>query len=581
MLVMFSALIVTMSAPFQNAATFDTGVVATPVRPSLSGRDSSRALKAAQRAQGDFEVLRRRLLPYEPNGGGGCDDVVGNYCYRQQFTVPPREDPQVIVARARLLETLENIGTMIPGDRWVLGQRLRYLLEAGRPNTADSMAVACAARTTETTASWCLALVGYTAQQMGNFTRAEAAFGLALDWMSEPERCKWQDLTVLFGRSAGGSYRRGDCGMRDSANAGFWRLVQPLYLTTVNDLRTEFLARMTRMYIEQGTRTAMSDWWGRDDRETLLRYGAPLWYTRGEMVPGQVRPQITGFRREPAFNFFPDERVFGSPERMAPEDWEFSSRLNTATYAPRWASAFVPILDHQVAFFRRGDSAFIVAAFDSNDGAPGQTRQAGVFAAVIDRGGVLAPVGTTVEKAGLNVITTLTAPWRPMVVSLEVLNSTSRIAGRARFAPKLPDSGPRLSLSDLLLYTPRGSAPTSLKDAVPRALHAMRSPSNRQIGVFWETYGVRPNGESIEYALVVTPADRNFFQRALVKMHITDPDQAVSLQWRERPSSASGIVSRGLTVDLSRLRPGRYSMRLMLTSGTDVPIVAERTIDIL
>src|SRR5262249_44429742 len=150
----------------------DTGVVAPPIRQSLSGRDSSRALRVAQKAQGEFEVLRRRLLPYEPmNGGGGCDDVVGNYCYRQQFTVAPREDPQVVVARARLLETLENIGTMLPGDRWILGQRLRYLLEAGRANSADSMAVACAARTTEATASWCLALVGYTAQQMGNFTR--------------------------------------------------------------------------------------------------------------------------------------------------------------------------------------------------------------------------------------------------------------------------------------------------------------------------------------------------------------------------------------------------------------------------
>ena len=71
--------------------------------------------------------------------------------------------------------------------------------------------------------------------------------------------------------------------------AAFWRLVQPLYLTSVNDLRTEFLARITRMYIEQDSRTVMSDWWRSDDRETLLRYGVALWYTQGEVRRGSMR----------------------------------------------------------------------------------------------------------------------------------------------------------------------------------------------------------------------------------------------------------------------------------------------------
>jgi len=74
--------------------------------------------------------------------------------------------------------------------------------------------------------------------------------------------------------------------------------------------------------------------------------------------------------------------------------------------------------------------------------------------------------------------------------------------------------------------------------------------------------------------------DRGLFHRALVKLHIMDPDRSVNLQWHEVASSTKGIASRGLTVDLSHLRPGQYSVRLMLTSGTDAPIVAERIIDI-
>jgi hypothetical protein len=104
---------------------------------------------------------------------------------------------------------------------------------------------------------------------------------------------------------------------------------------------------------------------------------------------------------------------------------------------------------------------------------------------------------------------------------------------------------------------------------------------NRQIGVFWETYGVRSQGERLGYALVVAPEDESLLHRALAKLHVVDADQSLSLQWQEVQSAANGIASRGVTVDLSRLRPGRYSVRLMLTSGKDVPVVAERSIDII
>ena len=109
----------------------------------------------------------------------------------------------------------------------------------------------------------------------------------------------------------------------------------------------------------------------------------------------------------------------------------------------------------------------------------------------------------------------------------------------------------------------------------------MTAPSNRQIGIFWETYGVRPEGETFDYALVVEPVDQGLIHRALVGLHVMDPDRGLILQWRESPSIAGGIASRGLTVDLSRLKPGQYRVRLMLTSGANLPIVAERSIEVL
>jgi hypothetical protein len=591
MLVTLSTLIVAGASPsFQQSAVPSQAADAlAPVRQSavaVTSRDSTRAWRSARRAQGDFESLRRQLLPHGTLvGAGGCDAVVGRYCFLQQVASdPPQEALEVVAARARLLTILDSLGAMIPGDRWILGQRVRYLIEAGRPQAADSLGVACAATATvRATTSWCFALVGYTAQQYGKFPRAAAAFSLALDELPESDRKQFEDLALFVGGAAG-PYRRADGEQRDSMTAAFWRLVQPLYLTSENDLRTELLARITRMYIERDSRTTMGDWARGDDRETVLRYGPALWYTQGDARPGSLGPPpIAGIRRQPAFNFFPDAHVFASPDQLAPEDWEFQNVESRPTYAPVWATSFEPLINHQVALFRRGDSAFIVAAFEVNDGGTrNDPRQAGVFAAAVDRGGVLPPFGTTIENAGARIVATLMAPWRPVVISLEVLDSANHAAERARYAPKLPVASTRLSLSDLLLYSPLDSTPPkSLDEAVPLALHAMTVPSNRQIGLFWETYGARPEGETFDYAVEVEPVDEGLIHRALVGMHVADPDRGLDLRWRESPSIEGGIASRGMTVDLSRLRPGQYRVRVMLTSGTNLPIVAERSIEIL
>jgi hypothetical protein len=139
MLVTLSALIVAGAAPSfqQSAGPSQAADALAPVRPSapaVTSRDSTRAWRVARRAQGDFESLRRRLLPHATLvGATGCDAVVGRYCFLQQVASdPPQEALEVVAARARLLTILDSLGAMIPGDRWILGQRVRYLIEAGR-----------------------------------------------------------------------------------------------------------------------------------------------------------------------------------------------------------------------------------------------------------------------------------------------------------------------------------------------------------------------------------------------------------------------------------------------------------------
>src|SRR5215831_1243344 len=105
-------MLVTLSALIAAAAM--------PLGP-ITNRDSTRALRAAHRAQGDFEALRRQLLPHGTLiASPGCDAVVGRYCFMQQVaSAAPQEAPDVVAGRLRLLTTLDSVNTLIPGDRWV------------------------------------------------------------------------------------------------------------------------------------------------------------------------------------------------------------------------------------------------------------------------------------------------------------------------------------------------------------------------------------------------------------------------------------------------------------------------------
>jgi len=552
----------------------------------LSKKDSLRVLKSARHAQNEFEIVRRELLPRQKGlAEGACDAVVGRYCYRQRVgEAMPAEAGDVVTGREHLLAVLDSLNALLPNDRWILSQRVRYQLEAGRAGASYQVAWQCATHAAvPETRHWCRALMGYVAQRQGDYRRADSAFTQALSEMPVEKRCEFEDLTPLLDGAAAKQYDRLSCAARDSMTAALWRLVQPLYLTGVNDLRTEYLARVTRMHMEAESRIPMGSRPSDDDRESLLRFGSSLWYTQENPPPGSGRPSVVaGHARGPAFNFFPVARALASPADLRVADWEFDGLAPRSRYAPEWAAHFLGLLDQQVAVFRRADSAFIVAAFDAtDDGLFTGTLQAGVFAAGLELGGVGSPLGRTIPNPGPTTVATLRAPWRPMIVSLEVLDKNNHAAGRARFSVKLPPPGARLSMSDLLLYAPRDSTATTLDAAVPLALSSLRVPRNRKLGLFWETYGVRPTGESFDYALRVEPVGQGWLHRAFIKMKLREKDSALNLQWSERPEVADAIASRGLAVDLESLRPGRYRVRLSLTPRAGVPIVAEREIEIL
>ena len=166
---------------------------------SVSREDSIRAHRAARTRQAAFERTRRHNLPWAWGGGSGeCDERIGRFCLTYsdddaEEWEPPDEAEVIVRSRERLLGELASAAAEIPGDRWVTGQRVRYLVEAQRYEEARAAAEACAAE-----AWWCDALRGYAAHYAGDAGAADSAFSSMLGAMPEETRAEWTDLSVIL-----------------------------------------------------------------------------------------------------------------------------------------------------------------------------------------------------------------------------------------------------------------------------------------------------------------------------------------------------------------------------------------------
>ncbi|HTR77034.1 MAG TPA: hypothetical protein VMH39_02955, partial [Gemmatimonadaceae bacterium] len=162
---------------------------------------------------------------------------------------------------------MDSAAAALPGDPWIAGQRVRMLVDQQDFAGAFRASVECRADLW-----WCLSLRGYALHASRLIARAAATFDSALAVMPDSTRCRWNDLSSLFGivgwnafslggpggtRGAGSAttvdatqptaflsdgdraYRAATCAGRDSINATIWWLAQPLYLEPGNERKTD------------------------------------------------------------------------------------------------------------------------------------------------------------------------------------------------------------------------------------------------------------------------------------------------------------------------------------------------------
>jgi hypothetical protein len=546
--------------------------------------DSLRALRAAHRAQESFESIRKQYLPREYGvGSHRCDVRVGRWCVwndESNDRQAPPEASRTIQARNKLLALLDTIGARIPGDEWIAAQRVRYLIEAKRYGDAVRAAEQC----TEAGSRYrCRAYAGVALHDSGAVAAADSAFTIALAAMPDSTRCQWTDISLLIDDDIADRYRDADCTTRQEMEAAFWSLTTPLYLRD-HDYRNEFLARVTRTDMARDSRTPMGSPTESAFRETALRYGYDTWFVRDDPPAGSMaEPAVAGYREGGSgFNFVPDYHVFLSPATLASDSWDLKLRAARTIYAPAYSRRFRALARRQVALFKRGDSALVVAAYDVSDDtlfarAP---IEAGLFTAAIDARRVGDAHGAVERRAPPRGVLTTTTTWHPMVVSLELLDSASRTAARARYAVTPSSPTGRVGISDLLIFTPQGDETQlhSLDAVLPLVVHDDHVAATQPVGIFWEAYGAQPAGETFDVALQIDRIKEGWRRRAAERLHLASPFSPVTVQWSEMPNASNQIAARAMALDLSRLEPGRYEIRLTLAAKDEPAAVATREI---
>ena len=523
--------------------------------------DSAEVVDHAKDLQASFEMRRRRMLPRFYIGTVDRNHclVVGRFCEwhpnLKDYTIPD-EGRDIVKARNELLRDLERASALIPGDDWIMGQRIRYLLEG---HDTSTVAVARSCRATKW---WCDALLGLAQHVRGDFIAADSAYALALDGMPSPLRCHWMNLTPLLDDDIRNPYRKMSCAQREAADARIWWVSDPLYMMPGNERRTEHYSRVLHTMLQQNSVNTYGSSWGGDLAELILRFG---WAEKWTQEPSRSmyvdsKPSITGHEREPGYHFFLTLLPPDSLRQIVDSVFDIFQFPPREQYSPTYTRGFVR-LDAQVARFRRGDSTKIVAAFDvAGDTIFGKRKFAAAVVATGDE--ATSPSMAVVDESPARNVLTVSTPWREQLIGVELMAKDSAAAARWRsgFAEIPLDSG-KISVSDLLLVDGAPSLPASLEEAIPRAHGGTKFRRNVQVGLFWELYGSTPADSALPVTLTITPVGESLLRRAFRVLRIAPKAAPLNIRWQE--NGTAGVMSpRSVVLDLSAVPAGKYSVRL-------------------
>lgn len=625
---------------FASAAAVLLALLATPTsgqtqetEPDTLPRDSTELRKLAEERQRGFESFRGDRIPPATASGAPvrCDERIGRFCLRHEGDEAPIPDEpvEVSMARGETLQDLRAIGERIPGDGWVLGQRIFYMMEAGSVRAAEGMLRRCEGPEPW----WCAALLGYVLHMSQRFVEADSAFRTALAEAPDPVSSWYRSPAYVLDPEGRELWDDADRERRGELWQRLWLLSDPLYLVAGNDRLTAHYARRTLTRIRDGAFTAYGIPFDDDLEELNVRYGQERGYERVMRPPRGMSLQDTrsviGRHHPKDREYLPTGSFLADPAEIPPGAWTLEEAEPRSGYAAPYALDMAP-LESQVARFRRGDSLLVVASYrpaspaavrmargggegrpprgergrperpsrgeeptnpflpppDTDERNRGPDRSADADADADRPDGPVTSGLFLIEWDGAraleregsadSAVVTVQVPNDEYVLGLEVHESEASRAWRTRQGVRQDDLAlGQSAVSDLLFLEADGNPPRSLEEALPRVMPSIRVSEGEAMTVAWEIYGLLP-GESADVTLGFTAGEPSFLERVGEFLRLVEPEQPVAVRFREEGPERMGDVFRALNVEIPGFEPGVYTLNLEVELPGRTPMVTSR-----
>ena len=528
-------------------------------------KDSAAARSRAHSLQARFERTAIRHLPFALGGTPECDEIIGRLCIWDSDgdRAPKPEAEEIVAARERLLDELAEVAGEIPGDRWVFGQRILYLVDAGHLAEAASIARRC-----QLAESWrCAAYLGYVLHRDSDVVGAEEAFERAMAEMPASMRTEWRDPGPLLDGDLRGWLKD----QPDSAAAveELWALSDPLYLIEGNDRRTAHYSRWVYSMGQADARNPHAMPWGDDMTEVAVRFGwsagcERLW-PESTIHPRRLRVQCLDYPG--VSRATPTRSVLERPESGDEPVWEPPAGPPRSVHLSPYLDSLEE-LTAQVGRLSRPDGVILLAAWRTPDLAPRRTMEtdggatggavaAGLFAV---QGGVVVLDERTAVASGGAVRVAGRVPHSEWgVVSVESWAPEDRRAWRLRQGMSFRGV-PRdvFALSDLLLIEPE-SDPGDTDELLEALQPSTAVGGDAPVGVGFEIYGLRPVGETVQYRAWVEAQSEGLLTRLGRWLGIGRRERA-SVSWREVVPRGTGTLLRSFSIRLPGLGQGAYQI---------------------
>ncbi len=562
---------------------------------ALTDKDS---LKALNRAVQSLRGYERQLALLRMQGARPRRGIYG-----------PMYEKRANWAFNSYRDSLFKILKIIPRDRWIHGELVRFPLQRSNPIGAMDNLKNCQAD------DWyCNGLRAFLIQIVGALPRsADSAWTSVIPQMPAIERCAWLDpWAVSSDKFVAEQVQAMTCEDRERIANRVWWLSDPLWSREGNERRAEHLTRHMDLFlrVEFSTRATMnpamvlrseappsdSSVLYRLDPDVMLQYAPwrlvyPWGYYERAMRTGTSRPMVRGTMAAAPqtlpqrVSFVPKGAVFTDHLHARADDWNLYARPDD--WNPRGTPAFESMLGwntpinaipFQIAYFQRGADARIVAVTDvSRDTALTSLKPAAVMMLQRDFDRPL----TTLKGTGGPVYRfDFLANTDSTLASIEVVASNGT-AGRVRLAigPQ-PMPSQRVTMSDLLLVEPAAVLPLTLEQAEPVALGTTALADSSTVGVFWEMYDVNAS-DSVSFELIASRIRTTSLGNTLRNILGGARPDSLAILWQEAPTSRTAVEPRAINLSLNMLSPGRYSLSLAIDVPGQQRVVSRREIEIL